>query len=121
MGRFAEGITLIDETVRLVETNGDLVFMPESLRVKGRLLLSMPNPDQDGAQSCLVESLELSRRQGALGWELRAAIDLSALVAARGERESARGLLQPVFEQFVEGSETEDLKSAKRLLSELQG
>jgi predicted ATPase len=121
MGRFAEGIALIDETVRLVETHGDLAFLPESLRVKGRLLLSMPNPDPDGAHDCLVESLELSRRQGARGWELRAAIDLATLVAARGKRESARGLLEPVFEQFVEGSETEDLKSAKRLLSELQG
>jgi predicted ATPase len=81
----------------------------------------MPDRDQDGAQNCLVESLELSRRQGARGWELRAATDLAALVAARGKRESARAVLQPVFEQFVEGSETEDLKSAERLLSELRG
>jgi len=117
MGRFAEGITLIDETVRLVETNGDLAFMPESLRVKGRLLLSMPNPDQDGAQSCLVESLELSRRQGARGWELRAAIDSAVLLDAQGRRERARALLRPVFDQFVEGYETADLKAAERLLS----
>jgi len=116
MGRFAEGITLIDETVRLVETNGDLAFMPESLRVKGRLLLSMPNPDQDGAQSCLVESLELSRRQGARGWELRAAIDSAVLLDAQGRRERARALLRPVFDQFVEGYETADLKAAERLL-----
>jgi len=117
MGRFAEGITLIDETVRLVETNGDLAFMPESLRVKGCLLLSMPNPDQDGAQSCLADSLELSRRQGARGWELRTAIDSALLLDAQGRRERARALLRPVFDQFVEGHETADLKAAERLLS----
>ena len=37
--RIAEGIALIDETIRLVETNGDLSYMPEALRVKGNLLL----------------------------------------------------------------------------------
>ena len=36
IGRFAEGITLIDETIRRVETNGDVSYMPELLRVKGR-------------------------------------------------------------------------------------
>ncbi len=118
-GRFAEGITLIDETIRLVEANGDLAFMPESLRVKGRLLLSMPHPNQDGAEMCFRKSLELSHRQGARGWELRTAIDLAALLAAQEKRESARGLLQPVFEGFVEGSETEDVRAAKRLLSTL--
>ena len=41
-GRFDEGMALIDETIRLVEANGDLVFMPELLRVKGNALLSSP-------------------------------------------------------------------------------
>jgi hypothetical protein len=30
----------MDETIRLSETNGDLVYMAELLRVKGSLLLS---------------------------------------------------------------------------------
>ena len=34
-------------------------------------------------------------------------------------RESARALLQPVFEQLVEGSDTADLKAAERLLATL--
>jgi tetratricopeptide (TPR) repeat protein len=34
IGRFAEGITLIDETIRRVETNGDALHMPELLRVR---------------------------------------------------------------------------------------
>ncbi len=112
--RFAEGISLIDETMRLVETDGDLCYIPELLRLKGALLLARPRPRGDEA-----ESLELSRRQGARAWELRTAVDLAALLAVQGQSESARALLQPVFEQFVEGSDTADLKAAGRLLATL--
>ncbi len=119
LGRFAEGIALIDETISLVESSGDVSYMPELLRAKGGLLLSMPQPSVDDAQACFRRSLELSRRQGARAWELRTAVDLAALLAARGQRESARALLQPVFEQFDEGSDTADLKAAERLLATL--
>ena len=44
IGRLAESITLIDETIRLVTANGDLFYMPELLRVKGGLLRSMSQP-----------------------------------------------------------------------------
>jgi hypothetical protein len=68
---------------------------------------------------CLMQSLELSRRQGARAWELRTGIDLATLFAAEGRPDKARALLQPVFEQFVEGSETADVKAAHRLLATL--
>jgi predicted ATPase/DNA-binding winged helix-turn-helix (wHTH) protein len=119
LGRVAEGIALVDETIGLVEANADLSYMPELLRVKGNLLLSMRQPGDADAEACLMQSLELSRRQGARAWELRAAIDLAALLAGQGRPESARGFLQPVFEQFVEGSDTADLKAAERLLATL--
>lgn len=119
IGRLAEGMTLIDETIRLVDANGDLSFMPELLRVKGGLLLSMSQPNRDDAEMYFMQSLELSRRQGARAWELRTGVDLAALLAAEGRSESALALLQPVFEQFVEGSDTADLKAAERLLATL--
>jgi tetratricopeptide (TPR) repeat protein len=119
VGRSAEGMTLIDETIRLTEANGDLFYMPELLRVKGNLLCSMPRPVLQEAEICFVQSLEWSRRQGALAWELRTAVDLAALWAAQGRSERARSLLRPVFEQFVEGRDTADLKAAQRLLATL--
>jgi predicted ATPase len=119
LGRFAEGVTLVDETIRLVEANEDLSYMPELLRVKGSVLLAMPEPRTYDAEVCLMQSLEWSRRQGARAWELRTAIDLAALLAGQGRSESARALLQPVFEQFVERSDTADLKAAERLLATL--
>lgn len=68
---------------------------------------------------CLVQSLELSRRQGARSWELPAAVDLAGLSITHGRPKDARALLQPVFDQFTEGRDTVDLKAAERLLASL--
>jgi len=118
-GYFAEGFALIDETIRRVETNGEALYMPELLRVKGGLLRSSPQPSIDGAEAHLSRSLDLSRRQGALGWELRAATDLASLLVEQGQPENGRVLLQPVFERFAEGFDTADLTAARSLLSTL--
>ena len=44
IGRFDESITGIDKAIERVETNGDFCYMPELLRVRANLLLSMPPP-----------------------------------------------------------------------------
>jgi predicted ATPase len=119
VGRFAEGLPLIDETIRLAEANGDMSYMPELLRIKAGLLLAMPQPRVADADIYLKQSLDLSRRQGARAWELRTAVDSAALLAAQGQRDNARALLQPVLGQFVEGSDTTDLKAAELLLASL--
>ncbi|MDR3465559.1 MAG: winged helix-turn-helix domain-containing protein [Xanthobacteraceae bacterium] len=119
MRRQSEAVALIDETIQRVETNGDAVYMPELLRVKGGLLLSMPKPRADDAEALFTQSIELSRRQGARAWELRAAIDLASLFSGQGRPERGRALLQPVFGQFTEGLDTVDLTAAKRTLATL--
>jgi tetratricopeptide (TPR) repeat protein len=119
IGQLAESMTLIDETMRRVETNGDASYMPELLRVKARLLLSRPQPDAEEAQTCLMQSFEWSRRQGARAWELRTATDLAALLASEGRSKRGRAVLEPVFERFTEGFATADLRAAKRVLASL--
>jgi tetratricopeptide (TPR) repeat protein len=117
IGRFAEGIALVDEMIRQFDANGDLHLTPELLRVKGGILLSMPQPDREGAEECFKRSIELSRRQGARAWELRTATDLAKLWASQGRADNAKALLQLVFEQFVEGLDTPDVKAAEHLLA----
>jgi predicted ATPase/DNA-binding winged helix-turn-helix (wHTH) protein len=119
IGRPGEAIQVIDEAMQRLETNGDTVYMAELLRVTGCLLLAKPQPDADETISFFMHALELSRCQGARAWELRTATDLAALFASQGRSGRARALLQPVFEQFVEGSDTADLKAAARLLAAL--
>ncbi|WP_363257759.1 tetratricopeptide repeat protein [Mesorhizobium sp.] len=94
--------------------------MPELLRVKGNLVRAAKPGAYDEAESYLGRSLEMSRDHGVPGWEMRAAIDLAALLAARGQYDSARALLQPLAERFAEGLDTADLKSAGRLLATLR-
>jgi len=117
--RVSEAITLVNEVIRRVKANGELTYLPELLRLKGGLLLSIPQPGAGDAEQYFIHSLELSRRQGALAWELRTAIDLAALLAAQGQIEGARAFLQPVFKQFKEGFDTVDLTAAQRLLAAL--
>ena len=117
--RFAEGLSLIDETIRLVEANGDLFPMAELLRVKGGLYMSMPESDPALAETLFLRSLEWSRRQGARAWELRTASDLATLLSGQGRRDNARAVLAPVFATFAEGLDTADLLAAAAMLAHL--
>ena len=120
LGIFDDSLALVDETIRLVEENGDLIHMPEALRVKGRVLLSMPQRRVQEAETCFIQSLDWSRQQGARAWGLRTAVDLATLRAAQGQRASALTILQPIFDEFLEGLDTADLKAAEHLLAILR-
>lgn len=119
LGEFEQSAILIDDAIKLVEQNGDRFYLPELLRMRARVLLSLPQPRSDEAESCFTESLELSRRQGAVAWELRTAIDLAELLAERRRGEEAGLLLRPVLDRFVEGSDTADIRAARQLLEAL--
>jgi len=119
LGRFDEALALIEETAMLLESSGDLLYIPELLRVKGGVLLAMPQRQVKLAEICFTQSLEFSRHQGARAWELRTATDLAALLAAQGQKDGARQLLRPIIERFDEGLETADLKAAGQLLADL--
>jgi tetratricopeptide (TPR) repeat protein len=117
--RGSEALTMVDKVIRRVEADGGFTYLPELLRIKGGLLLSVPRPNADDAERCFIHALELSRQQGALAWELRTATDLATLLAAQGRLESAQAVLQPVFGRFEEGFDTADLIAAQRVLKTL--
>ncbi|MEJ0024836.1 MAG: winged helix-turn-helix domain-containing protein [Rhizomicrobium sp.] len=119
VGRGDEAISLIDEALAGAETSGGLLHSPELLRMKGTILAGQPAFNSDDAEACFSRALELSRRQGARAWELRTAIDAAKLMANRGDVDSARGLLRPVFDGFAEGLGTADMKAARSLLATL--
>jgi hypothetical protein len=73
----------------------------------------------DEAEACFLQSLELSRREAAPARELRTAIDLAGPLAAQGRPQAARGVLQSAFGKFADGSDTEDLKTTRRLSATL--
>jgi predicted ATPase len=63
-----------------------------------------------------LRSLDRARAQGALSWELRAALSLALLERSQGPPREATQLLRAVYDRFTEGFDTSDLKRAKHLL-----
>jgi predicted ATPase/DNA-binding winged helix-turn-helix (wHTH) protein len=118
-GHWAEALKLVTETEQLIDEKGYISYLPELLRLKGGILLAMPEPQPTEAEACLTDSLKLSRSQGARAWELRTTTDLATHWAKLGRADEARALLQPVFAQFTEGLDTPDLLAAKALLKTL--
>jgi predicted ATPase/DNA-binding winged helix-turn-helix (wHTH) protein len=115
IGRFDQALTTLDETIALVERNGDLFNMPELLRLKGEYLASTAGSEQ--AEPYFLNSLELASRHSALSSELRAATSLARLRSGKG-RAQARAALAETYARFSEGFETADLKAARQLLDE---
>ena len=97
--------------------DGEQWYVPELLRIKGEVLLRR-SADQaaEAAADCFARSAEMAREQGALFWELRAALGAARLWVEQNNRAGAAQVLQPVYDRFTEGFDTVDLKAAKALL-----
>jgi len=87
------------------------------LRVKADILAR--SGDTAEAENYFRKSLDLSRRQCALGWELRGAISLGRVWRQAGKAGDARALLAPLVAQYQEGLQTRDLVAARELLGAL--
>jgi adenylate cyclase len=118
-GQAEEGLALLDEAQGLVAKTGERAAEANVHRLKGELLLARSPSDPTRAEASFREALEISRRQSAKSWELRAATSLARLWQLQGKRDEARDLLAPVYDWFTEGFDTKDLKDAKVLLEEL--
>ena len=89
-------------------------------RLRGEILLQQDaRANAEEAEACFRRALEIAREQEAKPYELRAATSLARLWQRQGRRDEARALLQPVYDWFTEGFDTQDLKDAKALLEEL--
>jgi tetratricopeptide (TPR) repeat protein len=120
-GRVAEGLAAVDEALERSERNEERWCIAELLRIKGELVRLEKGPDAAvAAENHFRQALDWAHRQGALSWELRAAISLARMWRNQGRSKEAHELLAPVYNRFAEGFETADLKAAKALLSDLQ-
>jgi class 3 adenylate cyclase/tetratricopeptide (TPR) repeat protein len=122
-GDIDAGLGLVEECLEQIERPGwgERVWLPEVLRLKGWMLLCQGECAEAEAQ--LRASIECARGQQAKSWELRSSTTLAKLFAAGGQRDNARGLLEPIYNWFTrvnEGLETHDLKAARALLDELR-
>jgi predicted ATPase len=109
----AQAMRTIDEALSRSERNEDSWCLAELLRIKGDLL-AQDGADVAAAEHYYRQSLACASRQGALSWELRAAVGLVKLHKGRGG--TARANLAAIYQRFAEGWATADLQEARRLL-----
>jgi predicted ATPase len=118
--RLTEAFAAIEEALAQSDRYGQHWCIAELRRVKGELLLQRSDEKStSAAEHCFRGALDLAREQGALFWELRAALSLARLRIRQDRQNAARAILAPVYGRFTDGLETADLKAAKALLDGL--
>jgi predicted ATPase len=117
VGQAEEALTLLDDTLQLVERTRQRWFEAELNRQKGQLLLRQGHTE--AAEELYRKALIIAEEQEAKLWELRAAVSLARLRRDQGRHAEARDLLAPVCGWFTEGFDTPDLIEARALLDEL--
>jgi predicted ATPase len=74
---FEEALTQIEEALAVLAQTEERWCEAELQRLKGELLLRLPNSDADAAKACFERAMETARWQEAKSWELRAATSLA--------------------------------------------
>ena len=118
-GRVDDGLIALTEALAAADEREDRYCEPEMHRLKGELLLKQDSSNAAEARNCFQRAVEMSRKQSAKSWELRATTSLARLLAKQGRRDEARAMLADIYGWFTEGFDTTDLKDAKALLDEL--
>jgi tetratricopeptide (TPR) repeat protein len=114
LGHHEAALRTIDDAIGQLGEHGESFDMPDMLRARGNALGLSGRLDE--AESCLLRSLGLARRQSALGWELRAGLTLARLWRDNGRQDEARALIAPLHARYAEGLDTVDLVAAKAML-----
>jgi predicted ATPase len=117
-GRHAAALEAIDHALEHTGRTGESCYEAELHRLKGDRLLAadLTGASDQRAQACFAQSFTIAARQGAKALELRTAISVARMHAARGRHDLARAVLDPIFNQFADGPETLDLRDARALL-----
>jgi class 3 adenylate cyclase/predicted ATPase len=118
--RAEEGLQLVDQSLQAAAQGGAHWWDGELYRVRASLHYLQESDKRREAEADLEKAITDARGRGARYLELRAANELARLWAQSGDRLRARDLLAPIYDWFIEGSETPDLIEARDLLNTLR-
>ncbi len=102
------------------------IYDAERLRLEGEFVLAQESQKNksDGhagrkqAENLFRKALEISQKQGAKFFALRAAVSLSQLLINSDRNNKVQAVLHEIYHAFNEGLDTEDLKLAKQTLDQ---
>ena len=117
-GTADQGLQLVQEGLELVHGTEERYALAELNRLEGEAWLATCDgrAQDERAEACFHQALEVAREQGAKLFELKASMSLSRLWHRQGQMAQARQLLTESYDQFTEGFEFPDLQAAKKLL-----
>jgi len=124
-GQAEHGLSVLAEAQAQADESEERWWQAELYRLKGELILkrsgiqTLPCNDQDQAEGCFRQALDVAKAQKAKSLELRAVISLCRLWLRQSKRHQARHMLAETFASFTEGFDTPDLQEAKVLLEQL--
>ena len=119
-GDVQAALALCIDAQERAQRNEEYIWEAELHRNEGEVRRAAGHPLTD-VEECFGRALDVSRRQGARMFELRASLGLAQILRDQGRNIEARDLLAPVYSWFTEGFDTVDLKNAKALLNQLNG
>jgi predicted ATPase len=117
-GDFRSALALCNDARARTQRVEEYLRETELHRNEGEVRRAAGDPLGD-VEDCFARALDVSKRQGARIFELRAATALARLWRDAGRHVEAYDVLAPVYGWFTEGFDTVDLKDAKALLGEL--
>ncbi len=100
-GQTGEGLTRLDDALRVAGRTGERWLDAELYRHEGQLLQRQGHTE--AAEEFYRKAVTIAEDQDAKLWELRAAMSLARLRCDQGRRDEARDFLAPVYSWFAEG------------------
>lgn len=116
-GHADEALTTIDGALAWLNADRARWHVAELLRAKGKLSAESAKCGSDAAaERWFLDAIAEASGQGALLWELRAAVSLAELKIREGRPGEAREHLAPIYDRFTNGLERADLAAARTIL-----
>ncbi len=103
----------------MAQKTGQYFYDAELHRLVGCAQMAISGPDDLDAELAFQRAIASSRQQGAISLELRSAVSLARMFAARGCRDKARDTVLPVLARFPDAPKGAECTAAQALLSDI--
>lgn len=112
----SEALEVLDDAITLAHQREDRYLEADYYLMKAFCVMKISPSADPQAESLFEEALSISRQQGSLSLELRAATGMAKLWHMAGRIAEARHLLEDICGRFEEGLDSVDFRAATALL-----
>lgn len=100
-GLIKDAVAVADRSRALMDETGENHARADHLQFMAKIALH--DGDTARAKECLMAAIKVAKRQGAMLFELRAAVDLAQLLAQMGRGDEVTPILAPIHGRIQEG------------------